>query len=57
MSRAAYEKFKRGERLTRGQAIRAQCYECNGLAPFQAMIALVLAAPYMNGLPGVKVVF
>lgn len=25
-----YEKFKRGERLTRGQAMKAQCYVCNG---------------------------
>ena len=26
---AQYKKFKRGERLTRGQAILAQCYDCN----------------------------
>ena len=25
-----YEKFKRGEFLTRKQAMLAQCYECNG---------------------------
>jgi hypothetical protein len=25
-----YEKFKRGESLTRKQAMKAQCYECNG---------------------------
>lgn len=26
-----YEKFKRGELLTRKQAMLAHCYECNGL--------------------------
>ena len=30
MSKSAYEKFKRGEQLTRKQAMGAQCYECNG---------------------------
>jgi hypothetical protein len=24
-------RFKKGERLTRGQSMRAKCYECNGL--------------------------
>lgn len=27
---ADYEKFKAGKRLTRGQAMKAHCYECNG---------------------------
>lgn len=26
-----YEKFKRGEKLSRAEAMKAQCYECNGL--------------------------
>lgn len=26
-----YEKFKQGEKLTRGQAMKANCYMCNGL--------------------------
>ena len=30
MSKSAYEKFKRGEELTRKQSMAAQCYECNG---------------------------
>ena len=25
-----FEKFKRGEKLTRKQTMKAQCYECNG---------------------------
>jgi len=25
-----FEKFKSGEKLTRKQAMKAQCYECNG---------------------------
>ena len=30
MSRTAYLKFKKGEVLTREEAMGAQCYECNG---------------------------
>ena len=30
MSKTAYLKFKKGEKLTREEAIGAQCYECNG---------------------------
>ena len=26
-----YEKFKRGDKLTRKQAMKALCFECNGL--------------------------
>jgi hypothetical protein len=25
-----YEKFQKGDKLTRKQAMKAQCYECNG---------------------------
>ncbi len=31
MSKAMYEKFLKGERLTYKQAIKAQCYVCNGM--------------------------
>jgi hypothetical protein len=30
MSKSAYLKFRKGEQLTRKQAMGAQCYECNG---------------------------
>lgn len=30
MSRSAFEKFKKGESLTRKQSMAAMCYECNG---------------------------
>jgi len=30
MSKTAYLKFKKGEGLTREEAMGAQCYECNG---------------------------
>ena len=30
MSKPAFERFKRGEPLSRKQAMGAQCYECNG---------------------------
>ncbi len=30
MSKSAYLKFKKGEPLSRKQAMAAQCYECNG---------------------------
>ncbi len=26
-----YEKLKAGKKLTRGEAVKAKCYECNGL--------------------------
>ena len=29
--RSQFLKFQRGERLTRGQSMKAKCYECNGL--------------------------
>jgi hypothetical protein len=30
MSKSAYLKFKKGEQLSRKQAMAAQCYKCNG---------------------------
>jgi hypothetical protein len=30
MSKSAHEKWKRGEQITRTQAVGAQCYICNG---------------------------
>jgi hypothetical protein len=31
-----FDKFKKGEKLTRRQSMRAKCYECNGLEESRA---------------------
>jgi len=36
MSLTSWEKFKKGEKITRKQAIQAQCYECNGYTILKA---------------------
>jgi ribosomal protein L44E len=38
MSKPAYLKFKRGEKLTREEAIGAQCYECNGYSDRKSVV-------------------
>lgn len=32
MGRSEYLKFQRGEKLSRAQAVSAQCFECNGFS-------------------------
>ena len=36
MSLISWDKWKRGEKISRKQAIQAQCYECNGYTILKA---------------------
>ena len=51
MSKLAYMKFKNGEKLTRKQAIGAQCYECNGYSVLLAHDCLAKHCPLYQWSP------
>lgn len=51
MSKAAYQKFKAGKRLTRKQAMDAQCYECNGFSTLPGHDCLGISCPLYQWSP------
>ncbi len=51
MSKAAYEKFKKGKPLTRKQAMGAQCFECNGFSTLPAHDCLGVSCPLYQWSP------
>lgn len=56
MSKSAYLKFKKGEPLSRKQAMAAQCYECNGYDVELSHDCLgINCSLYPFGRPGAKV--